>query len=289
MPYVPTGVSTGFRMLSVAAPPLAVRLGARAFWRVGPPAPVRPADRPVHERAQRGAVLVGGERVITYRWGDSASPTVLLVHGWQLRASRFAALVVALERAGHGVVAFDGVAHGDSSGHRMSALEHVAAMHAVQDAEGPFTAVVGHSIGGLAAGLALHDGFAADRFVAVAPQAGFDAVAAAFLRLAGLSPRLHDRFCAYVARTFPGGTPDARARVDLATHPAPPTVPTLFVQDVDDRITLPGDTVRLHAAHPGSTFLATRGLGHTRILDDEAVLAAVVGHVAAPLPAVLGR
>ena len=289
MPYVPAAVSTGFRVLSAVAPPLAVRLGARAFWRVGPPAPVRPADRAVHQRAQRGAVMVSGERVITYRWGAEGSPAVLLVHGWRLRASRFAALVVALEGAGLSVVTFDGVAHGDSSGRQMSALEHIDAVRAVEDAEGPFTAVVGHSLGGLAAGLALHDGFAADRFVAVAPQAGFDAVAAAFLRLAGLSPRLHDRFCTYVARTFPGGGSGVRERIDLASHPAPPRVPTLFVQDADDRVTLAGDTVRLHAAHPGSRLLVTRGLGHTRILDDEAVLAAVVGHVTVPLPALAGR
>ncbi|MEN5072453.1 alpha/beta hydrolase [Isoptericola cucumis] len=285
MPYVPAPVSSTFRLLSAVAPPLAVRLATRTFWRFGPPAPVRSGDRAVHERAARGVVPVDGERVVTYRWGDREAPTILLAHGWKSRASRFAGLVTALEGAGLGVVSFDGVAHGDSTGTRMSALDHMAAVRAVHDAEGPFTAVVGHSLGGLAAGLALHEGFPAGRFVSVSTMTGFDALADAFLRLVGMPPSLHERFCDHVERTFPGDVHDIRARVDLVARPVPAHLPTLFVQDDDDRMSLPDGARRLHAATPGSELLATRGLGHTRILDDPAVLDAVVAHVTAPVPA----
>jgi pimeloyl-ACP methyl ester carboxylesterase len=281
VPYVPTAVSTGFRALSAVAPPLAIRLGTRAFWHVGPPAPVRPADRAVHDRATHGTVRVAGERVVTYRWGDVGAPTVLLVHGWRHRASRLASLVRAFEDAGTTVVSFDGVAHGDSSGRQMSALDQVAAMHAVQEVNGAFAGVVGHSVGGLAAGLALHDGFVADRFATLSTSTGFDAVAAAFLRLAGFPDRLHDRFCDHVDRHFPGGVTDARARIDLVAHPVPAHVPTLFVQDVDDRMVSPVQARRLHAAHPSSELLVTSGLGHNGVLDDHDVLDAVVEHVTA--------
>lgn len=282
---VPTPVSAGLRALSAVAPPLAVRVAARAFWHLGAPAEVRPADRDVHERARRGAVVVGGERVVTYRWGDPRAPAVLLVHGWKSRASRLSRLVAPLEAAGLGVVAFDGVAHGDSTGRRMSALEHVAATHAVHDAEGPFAAVVGHSLGGLAGGLALAGGLPADRFVSVAAMTGFDAVAESFLRLTGMPTELRERFRLQLERTFPGGAPDARSRVDLLAHPVPERVATLFVHDDDDRFSLPSGARLLHAATPGSTLMTTRGLGHNRVLDDPDVVAAVVTHVTAPLPA----
>ncbi|MCK9793386.1 alpha/beta hydrolase [Isoptericola sp. 4D.3] len=285
MPYVPAAVSTGFRVLSAVAPPLAVRAAARVFWHFGPPAPVRPADRAVHDRAERGALDVDGERIVTYRWGDPSAPTVLLAHGWRSRASRFAPLVVALEEAGLGVVSFDGVAHGDSTGHRMSALDQMAAIRAVHETEGPFTAVVGHSLGGLASGLALAEGLPVDRFVSVSTMTGFDAVAESFLRLVGLPARLHDRFCDHVERTFPGDVRDVRARVDLVAHPVPAHVPTLFVHDDDDRMSLPDGARRLHAAVPGSELVVTRGLGHNRILDDPAVVDAVVSHVTASVAA----
>ena len=284
MPYVPAPVSTGLRALSAVAPSIAVRVAARAFWHVGPPAEVRPADRGAHERACRGAVDVDGDRVVTYRWGDRRAPTVLLVHGWKSRASRLAGLVTPLEAAGLGVVSFDGVAHGASSGRRMSALEHMAAIRAVHDAEGPFTAVVGHSLGALAAGLALADGLPADRFVSVAAMTGFDAIAESFLRLVGMPAGLHERLCDHVERTFPGDVRDVRSRIDLVAHPVPEHVATLFVQDGDDRMSLPAGAPLLQAAVPGSELLATRGLGHTRVLDDPAVVAAVVAHVTAPLP-----
>lgn len=287
MPYVPAAVSTGFRVLSAVAPPLAVRLAARTFWRFGPPSPVRPADRAVHERAVRGTLAVDGERVATYRWGDPTAPAVLLVHGWKSRASRFAGLVTALEEVGLGVVSFDGVAHGDSTGRRMSAIDHMAAIRAVHDAEGPFSAVVGHSLGGLAAGLALHDDFPTARFVSVSTMTGFDALAESFLRLVGMPSSLHEPFCRHVERTFPGDVRDIRARIDLVTHPVPARVPTLFVQDDDDRMSLPDGARRLHAATPGSRLLVTHGLGHNRILDDPDVVAAAVAHVTAPRPAVV--
>ncbi|MEL7974766.1 alpha/beta fold hydrolase [Isoptericola sp. F-RaC21] len=289
MPYVPAVVSTGFRALSAVAPPLAVRLAARTFWRLGPPASVRPADRAVHERARRGAVAVDGERVVTYRWGSPDAPAVLLVHGWRSRASGFAPLVTALEEAGLAVVAFDGLGHGGSTGRRMSALDQMAAIRAVHDAEGPFAAVVGHSLGALAAGLALADGLPTGRFVSVAAMTGFDAVAASFLRLAGMPDRLHERFCDHVERTFPGGERDVRARIDLLAHPVPPRVATLFVQDDDDRMSSPAGAPLLHAAVPGSDLVTTRGLGHNRVLDDPAVVAAVVAHVTASRPAAVRR
>lgn len=282
MPRSATVARTALRGLAAVAPPLAVPLAARAFWRVGPPAPVRPTDRAVHERARRGTVRAGGLPVVTYAWGDPAAPPVLLSHGWQLRASRFAPLVTALTAAGLRPVAFDAVAHGDSPGRRTTVLDHMAAMRALEHAEGPFAGVVGHSLGGLGAGLALHEGLDAARFVAIAAPTGFDSIAASFLRLAGLPGTLHEPFCRRVVRPFPPQVGNPRTTVDLVVRPVPASVPALFVQDRRDRMAGPGDAERLHAAHPGSSLLLTDGLGHNRVLDDPGVLDAVVAHLTAP-------
>ena len=274
-------IRTAFRTLSAAAPPLAVELGFRAFRRVGPPAPVRPADQDVHARARRGAVVVHGHHVVTYAWGDPATRPVLLVHGWQLRASRFAALVRALEASGLRPVAFDGLAHGESGGRWTTVVEHMAVMRAVQQAEGRFAGVVGHSLGGLAAGLALHDGFAADRFAAVAAPVGFDTVTGTFMKLAGIPVHLEDRLRRRIGRGLVPDLADPRTTLDLAVNPVPDRVPTLFVQDRADVLSGPDQARRLHAAHPGSELLLTDGLGHNRILDDPDVVQAVVTHMTA--------
>lgn len=276
-----SAVRTAFRTLSTVAPPLAVELGYRAFRRVGPPSAVRSVDQDVHDRARRGKVRVNGERVVTYAWGDPAAPPVLLVHGWQLRASRFATLVRALEGAGLRPVAFDGLAHGESGGRRTNVVEHMVVMRAVQQVEGRFVGVVGHSLGGLAAGLALHGGFAADRFVAVAAPVGFDTVTSTFMRLSGLSPRLADRLSRRISRGLLPDLADPRTTLDLARNPVPEHVPTVFVQDTQDVMSGPDQARRLHDAHPGSELILTEGLGHNRILDDAVVVDAVVAHVTA--------
>ena len=277
----PSTARTAAQVLSAVAPPLAVELGYRAFRRVGTPATVRPVDMDVHARARRGEVVLHGHRVVTYAWGDVAAPPVMLVHGWQLRASRFGTLVRALESSGLRPVAFDGLAHGDSGGRSNTVVDHMAAMRAVQEVEGRFAGVVGHSLGGLAAGLALHDDFAADRFVAVAAPVGFDAVTEAFMRLAGLPPRLADLLRRRIARGLFPHVPDPRSTLDLAANPVPEDVPTIFVQDKADLMSGPDQARRLHAAHPGSRLILTDGLGHNRILDDAVVVGAIVEHVTA--------
>jgi pimeloyl-ACP methyl ester carboxylesterase len=181
-------------------------------------------------------------------------------------------------------VAFDAVAHGESTGRRTTVLDHVAAMRALAQVHGPFTGVVGHSLGGLGAGLALHDGLAAARFVAIAAPTGFDSIAASFLRLAGLPSTLHEPFCRRVARPFPAALGDARTAVDLVARPAPASTPALFVQDRADRMADPGEAERLHAAHPGSSLLLTDDLGHNRVLGDPGVLDAVLSHLTTPAP-----
>ncbi|WP_407317648.1 alpha/beta hydrolase [Isoptericola halotolerans] len=286
MPLVPRPVRAGFRVLGTLAPPLAVELAVLAMRRVGPPARIRPADQAVHDAARRDVVRVDGERVATYAWGSPSAPPVLLAHGWQLRASRFARLAEALEAAGLQPVAFDGVAHGDSTGRRTQAVQHAAALRAVQERTGPAIAVVGHSLGATAAGLALRDGLAADRFVSVAAPTGFDSVIGSFVRQSGLPSRLHDRLASRAGSVMFRGVTDPRTNLDLTRHPVPAHVPTLFVQSTPDSMNDPDNARLLHAAHPGSELLLVDGLGHNRLLDDPGVLTAVVDHVTTNVPTI---
>jgi pimeloyl-ACP methyl ester carboxylesterase len=276
-------VRGGIRSLSAVAPSLAVETAVRLMLRPGRPAPVRPADRAVHERARGGALAVGREHVVTYRWGDPDAPAVLLAHGWQLRASRMAALVTPLEAAGLRVVAFDAVAHGDSTGRRTNVLEMAAVLRALADdvaaRGGEVAGVVGHSLGGLAAGIAVREGLPAPRWVAIAAPTGVESMDESYASMAALPARLVPALHEAAARHLFDGDREAWARVDLVARPAPPDRAALFVRDVDDTFGRPGDSRRLHAAHPGSELVVTSGSGHNRVLDHPEVHEAVVAHL----------
>lgn len=278
-------VRAGVRTLGAVAPPVAVRVAAGVMVRAGRPAAVRPVDADVHARARRGALTVGPARVVTYAWGDPLAATVLLAHGWQLRASRLAALVADLEAAGLGVLAFDAVAHGESTGPTTNVLEMADVLRRLADdvvaGGGEVAGVVGHSLGGLAAGIALRDGLPSTRWVAINAPAGVRSVETSFARTVGLPARLVPALDAAVVRRLFPGDPKASARAELVEHPAPAGVAALFVRDVDDTLGEAGDARRLHAAHPGSDLLVTSGLGHNRVLDDPGVRESVVRHVTA--------
>jgi pimeloyl-ACP methyl ester carboxylesterase len=284
-----------FRILGRTAPPLALAAGAATYWRVGPPAPVRAADQAVHDSARRGTLRhrptfrggrgTGGTvAVATYTWGDPGAPAVLLVHGWRSRASAFGRIVEDLTGAGLRVVGYDAPAHGASGGRHRTGLDVLAVVRALSDAEGaPWVAVVGHSLGVLPAGIALHEGVEAERFAAISGLPSVRAATDGFVRGAGIPWELRDRFATAVQRYGLPGHPDVYDRFDLVARTVPASVPALWVHDAADRINPHPFSEQLHDAHPASGELfSTTGLGHNKILGDPAVRARILDHVAAP-------
>ncbi|WP_419706580.1 alpha/beta hydrolase [Promicromonospora sp. NFX87] len=185
-----------FRTLGRTAPPLALALGSVTYWRPGPPVPVRLADRQVHDSARRGTLahrptFRGGVRrtaqVATYSWGEPGAPGVLLVHGWRSRASAFGRIVEDLTAAGLRVVTYDAPAHGDSGGRGRTGLDDLDIIRRLSDAENaPWAAVVGHSLGVLAAGIALHEGVRAERFTGISALTSVRSATDWFVRVSGL-------------------------------------------------------------------------------------------------------
>lgn len=277
MPPMHPVVRATFRTTGRLAPPLAVGAAYRVFLTMGPRTPVRDADRATHDSARRDELRLAGERVATYAWGDPGGPSVLLVHGWRSRASRFARLVDGLTQAGHHVLAFDGVAHGDSTGRRTTILDHLAVAREIVERSGPPVGVVGHSFGGLTAGIALAEGLPGAALVALAAVPSFADLNRGFLETIGLPPALHARHSRLVARRLFPDDPDPVARFDLVHRPAP--VPALFVHGSRDREVPPAASRALHAAHPGSR-LVELDAGHNSVLDADATVAAVVEHLA---------
>ncbi|HET7930674.1 MAG TPA: alpha/beta fold hydrolase, partial [Rhodanobacteraceae bacterium] len=120
--------------------------------------------------AVRNDFSPNGVRVAVYQWGDpEKQPRVLLAHGWSSYALRFLPWVRALCAAGYAVIAFDQPGHGRSDGGRCTLACFARTLRAVGERHGPFDAIVGHSMGGAAAMLALADGIAAQRAVLIAP------------------------------------------------------------------------------------------------------------------------
>lgn len=232
-------------------------------------------------RGQPMALRLHGQDLRAWSWGDG--PTVLLVHGWGGNAGQMHALAGTLLEHGLRVVGFDAPAHGASGpsrmgGRRVSMIEIADALRVVAAAAGPLAGLVAHSGGCTATALALREGWTGpERMAFVAPFALPSMAIEPFGRAIGASAPVTARFRDRVERRF------GRPWTGFDIPPLPglrDLPPLLLVHDREDREVPWFHGQAVAQAWPGARLLATRGLGHRRVLRDAAVLSQVAGFLA---------
>lgn len=221
--------------------------------------------------AREEALDVDGQRIVTYVWGDpQRQPYVLFAHGWSSHGTRIANWLPGLFAAGYAVVAFDQPAHGKSEGRLATLPDFTRHLFAVGEHYGPAAVVIGHSLGGAAALLAMARGLRAERAVLIAPAADPVAAVKRFAQLLWVGEDVCRRlFAHYEARI--GISFDSQQ----AHRNAPAMAsPALIVHDLGDREVPWAEGERYARYWPDSRLLTTRGLGHRRVLEDESVIEA---------------
>jgi pimeloyl-ACP methyl ester carboxylesterase len=269
--------------LSRVAPPLAAEVAYRNFVSLGSPERVHARDAAIHSRARIGSVELNGSSVVTYAWGTGPR-TVLLVHGWRSRGSRWSTLVAALESPDRTVVAFDAPGNGDSPGHRTTVLDYAAIVRRLAARHGSVEAIVGHSFGVLASFLAVREGAETARLVGISGMASATQLLDAFSAQVGLTARAKRGLARrFEARVFPHET-DLWHRFVAELDPTETRIPLLLVHDELDPIVPAGQADLIAQAHLGRVEIQrTRGLGHHRILNDAGVIETIRGFIEAPV------
>lgn len=259
------------KVLAAVAPGLAFRRAWQVFC-TPRRLPQKEWEAPALADARRRAVPYATAPVAVYEWGPAAAPAVVLVHGWEHRASFWRAWVQPLLAAGYRVVALDGPAHGATGGNMTTLTDFGGAVQAVVDAVGEVRAIVAHSFGGAAvAGLPvrLPGGQPLPRLVLLSTPLGLRPVAARFAHFLHLPNTFVERFAQYVLQAT------GRSAESFGAAVAGPTAGTervLVLHDEDDEIIPFAEGQQIAAAWPGAVLHATKGLGHNRILRDAAVV-----------------
>lgn len=206
-------------------------------------------------------------------WRRGTGKRVLMVHGWSGTHLDLRAFVAPLVEAGHEVISLDLPAHGQSEGKLASIPDLARALLHVDAAYGPFAAVVAHSVGCAAVGVALRDGLQAARTVLIAPPGRYADFAGEFARMVGVDPQ--------------GVLAALRKRdIDVDSIDFPAMAPTLkstalIVHSKDDKVVpyINGET--LAQVWPGASLMRCEGLGHGRILGDAGVIERAVSFLSA--------
>lgn len=234
----------------------------------------------LHEKdIMDGAARIGyGHRFSNTAWSWGSGPLVILVHGWNGRASQMAVLAKAIADAGFRAVAIDVTGHGASPGSRTGWAIFMQDIAALTEAlETDVYAYVGHSAGGLALMAARRTrGIKAKRLVCIAaPSYPFPPVVAIRKRLAPPA-RVIERYQDYLASQFETqweplarGSSFEGAGSDL-----------LLIYDEDDRYVNHTEADRIQAVCPGARVMKTHGTSHSRILGAPEVCRGVINFLA---------
>ncbi|MGA4976109.1 alpha/beta fold hydrolase [Streptomyces cinereoruber] len=283
-PLVRTFLNAAVRVAPGPAGRLAFHVFVRPLGRARP----KPEERAVMAAARVGRLRLRsggdarGKEVVTYEWGDGRRP-VLLVHGWSSRASRLGALAEALLARGYSPVAFDAPGHGDSPGRASNIVEYREIIRELHARHGDFHAVVAHSFGVLAALFALRDGVRTARFAGLGAVGSFAFLTAGFRERLGVDERVVRALRAHVERRIAPDEPGVWYRFEADHEPEALGAPLLLLHDEDDDMAPPSQSRLLVRAHGDrARLVATRGLGHRRILKDPDAVARVVEFVTAP-------
>jgi len=223
-------------------------------------------------------LLAQSER-ITLRFGLSAlkwgqGPAVLLMHGWEGRPTQFASLITALVDAGYSVIALDGPAHGRSPGREAHVLLFARAMLEAAAELPPLHAVVGHSMGGASAMLAVQLGLCTEALVSIAAPSRFLDVLRGFAGMVGLPARARSAFIQEVELSL--GMP--LKHLDVAHYQM--NIPGLIVHAEDDNFVSVKASQVIHDAWFDSRLLRLEEGGHQKVLADPRVVEAVLALLA---------
>jgi pimeloyl-ACP methyl ester carboxylesterase len=269
-------ISTNVRFLtgSLLLPEHAAALAERLF--LTPPPPRLP-QYALFDFLDAHASFVEhrGRNLASWRWGPLDAPAVLLAHGWGGHAAQLRGFVPRLLAAGFRVIAYDQPAHGLSEGRLTGLPDFAGALAAVIAHHGGVERVIAHSLGGVAVAYAHANGLALERVVLMSPPSDLVGYSRRFARWFWMPEPLRRAMQAAIEERF-----GVRwTEFELARLAPRLKAPALVVHDRNDAFVPWKQGAALARAWSGARLLSTAGLGHGRILEDDAALGAAVDFI----------
>ena len=201
-----------------------------------------------------------------YEWGDKG-PAILLVHGWEGRGSQMGHFVEPLVEAGYRVISFDAIAHGDTPGKRTNMPEFAQIIKDIDKDVGGFHAIIGHSLGGTAAGYAVAEGAHTDKLITICSPTTIEFIFEAFAQQIHASKKTIGRLSQFL-ENFTGKNSREFSFTNFVTQL---DVPGFIIHDQKDKEIPYSQALALHQNWRESQFILTEGLGHRRILKSEGI------------------
>jgi len=214
--------------------------------------------------------------------GKPARGDVLIVHGWTSEASFMAVIAEQVRRAGFRAHAIDCPAHGLSPGERTSLIGCAHSVSAALNSLEQPRAIIAHSMGCLAALMALEGRppmqrqVQTEKLVFIASPERFQTITQEHGDHLGLTPAAQRVFERHLERIAHRDIASFRASALLASL----NLPTLLLHGADDHEVQPNCSRQIDAANTSASMQILDGLDHRRVLYAPPVIRAAIKFLA---------
>ena len=263
-----------FQTIGRFFPRLGGKLALRLFTTPIGRARHRKSDE-ILERAKVFDFLYGGQLLKGYEWGEG-DKTILLVHGWQSRGTALRYFVSPLLRRGYRVVAFDGPAHGNSSGKQTHLAHFAGAVRAIINRLGNVEGIISHSFGGAASMFTIayqSPQYKIDKLVLLGVPSSLLSAINSFFCYLNLPEGVRKNFIKRIETVT--GTPLAQAGIDTI-HSKVDVDQVLIVHDTKDEIVSINEARKIVDHWPKAHLVVTEGYGHYKLIKNPDVVGRVV-------------
>jgi pimeloyl-ACP methyl ester carboxylesterase len=182
-------------------------------------------------------------------------------------------LAKALVDQGFRVTAFDAPGHGRSSGSSTDVFEISGIINQLLQETGEDTAIIAHSFGCMCALNAIANGSGSRSVVCISPPKDVTTLLQQFIKILGLNVAVVNGLKRRLEKRF---GEDMWSTFSMTEWVRSAAVPGLIIHDSRDRYVPVANGRQVHAAWTDSELLITRGLGHTRILQNAEVISSIV-------------
>ena len=214
------------------------------------------------------------KEIVVYHFGDGVHK-ILLVHGWSGRGTQLVKLAEALVAYGYSTISFDAPAHGKSAGKTTLLPEFIETILALENKFGPFTAAIGHSLGGIALLNAVKRDLKIKSLVIIGSADIVSDIVEDFVKKLELNHKIANLLCTHFEK---------KSNVSMDSFSASRIakvieIPVLIIHDQNDCEVPFECSINIHANLKNSELLLTKDLGHRKILGDHNVIAKVLDFI----------
>lgn len=216
--------------------------------------------------AEKCTFKYDGKNLVYWVWGSGVP--VLLLHGWESRASHMAPFVPGLLKAGFSAVALDAPAHGESEGVATNAVDYGRAVASFANSFGKIGGAVTHSVGSAAALYAFARGVKVNGSVHISGPASMSRVIRRGGQAGGLNESAIDRLESLMEKNV--GVPLSVLSLAELKHGFQHR--SLILHDPEDLEMPVSESEELYREWAGSTLCLVHDVGHRRILRSPEVI-----------------